>query len=117
MAKRLFVAGLPWATTDQDLLDLFSKYGNVNSAKFIMDRYSGRSKGFGVVEFENDDEADKAISELNGSKLGDRDIIVNVARPMGERSNDRPRYSDRGGSGYDNRRSNSGGGSYRRGDR
>jgi len=120
MAKRLFVAGLPWSTDDSQLADAFSKFGKVNSATVIIDRETQRSKGFGFVEMDNDDEAEKAKSELNGSKMGEREIIVNDARPMedrGERRNDRPR----GNFGSDRRRfdNRGGGGSggFRRGDR
>jgi len=99
MAKRLFVGGLPWSTTDQELSDLFAQHGTVTSAKVITDKFTGRSKGFAFVEYEKDEEADKAIEALNGSDLGGRKIIVNVARPMEERSNDRGGYDNRGGGG------------------
>jgi RNA recognition motif-containing protein len=98
MAKRLFVGGLPWAVTDQQLEEIFSKYGTVASAKVITDRYTGRSKGFGFVEFDKDEEADAAIKGLDQSEMEGRKIVVNVARPMEERSNDRPRrFDDRRG--------------------
>jgi len=85
MAKRLFVGGLPWATTEDELKNLFTQYGTVVSVKIITDKYSGRSKGFGFVEFETDEEGDAAVKGLNGTKLGERDIVVNEARPMEER--------------------------------
>lgn len=94
MAKRLFVGGLPWATTDADLSSYFSKVGTVASASVITDRATGRSKGFGFVEMSSDEEAEKAIKELNGSTMGDRTIVVNEARPMEKRE-------DRGGYGGD----------------
>ena len=85
MSKRLFVGGLPWAITDQDLADLFAKFGTVLSAKVIIDKMTGRSKGFGFVEIEEDDKAEEAIKALDQSKLSERTIAVNVARPMEER--------------------------------
>jgi len=119
MAKRLFVGGFPWETTDSDLTGMFSQFGDVTSVKVIIDRMSGRSKGFGFVEFANDEDADKAIAELNNSKMGERTIVVNVARPMEERSNDRPRYdNNRGGYGGGSRGGYGGGrGGFSRGDR
>lgn len=83
--KKLFVGSLPWATDDQQLGDLFAKYGQVLSAKVLKDRETGRSRGFGFVEMANDDEADKAISELNGTDIEGRKIVVNVARPREDR--------------------------------
>jgi RNA recognition motif-containing protein len=100
MAKRLFVGGLPWAVTDQKLEEIFSQHGAVSSAKVITDKFTGRSKGFGFVEYANDEDADKAIKALDGSEMEGRKIVVNVARPLEERSNDRPRsggFNDRGG--------------------
>src|SRR3989344_1517045 len=98
MSKRLFVGGLPYSFTNTQLEEMFAQYGKIVSCTVITDRYSGQSKGFGFVELEDDAEADKAIETLNGTDVGGRKIMVNVARPMEER---RPR-EDRGGS-YDNR--------------
>jgi cold-inducible RNA-binding protein len=112
MAKRLYVGGLPYSTTQDELKDLFSQAGTVGEATIVIDKFSGRSKGFGFVEFANDAEADKAIETLNGSQLGGRSIVVNEARPMTER---RPRREFGGGGnggGY-----GGGGGGYGRGDR
>lgn len=86
MAKRLYVGGLPYETTDDELKELFSEAGAVESAKVVTDRYSGRSRGFGFVEMSNDDEAIKAIESMNGKQVGERTITVNEAKPMGERS-------------------------------
>ncbi len=98
MAKRLFVGGLPYAYSSQQLQDLFAQFGAISSCTIITDKFSGRSKGFGFVEFEADDAADKAIETLNGSELEGRKIVVNVARPMEERT---PRnYDNRGGGNY-----------------
>lgn len=85
MAKRLFVGGLPWATTEDELKDLFTAHGAVVSVKIITDKYSGRSKGFGFVEYETDEAGDAAIAALNGTDMGGRKIIVNEARPMEDR--------------------------------
>lgn len=87
MATNLFVGGLPYATTDDDLLELFQQAGEVKSAKVITDRDTGRSKGFGFVEMSDDDGAKKAVDSLNGSDLGGRSISVSEARPKPERSN------------------------------
>ena len=86
MAKRLYVGGLPYETTDDELKELFSEAGAVESAKVVTDKYSGRSRGFGFVEMSNDEEADKAVSSMNGKQIGERTITVNEARPMGERT-------------------------------
>jgi RNA recognition motif-containing protein len=85
MAKRLFVGGLPWETTEDQLKDLFTAHGAVVSVKIITDKYSGRSKGFGFVEYETDEGGDAAIAALNGTDMGGRKIIVNEARPMEDR--------------------------------
>ncbi len=77
---RLYVGGLPYQTTEQDLIDLFSQGGEVASAVVITDRDTGRSKGFGFVEMDNEQEARAAIDRLNGSMLGSRTITVNEAR-------------------------------------
>lgn len=91
---KLFVGGLPFTTTDEELSELFSVHGKINSAKVITDRDTGRSKGFGFVEFENDDEGKTAEKAMNGSDIGGRNITVNEARPR----EDRPRRDfDNGG--------------------
>ncbi len=77
---RLYVGGIPYQTSEQDLADFFSQVGQVISATVITDRETGRSKGFGFVEMSNDQEAQDAISRLNGSLLGNRTITVNEAR-------------------------------------
>ncbi|MBE3560987.1 MAG: RNA-binding protein [Ktedonobacteraceae bacterium] len=84
---RLYVGGLPYQTTEQDLLDLFEQIGEVTQATVITDRETGRSKGFGFVEMGNDQEARSAIDQLNGTLLGNRTITVNEARerPAGGR--------------------------------
>jgi cold-inducible RNA-binding protein len=82
MAKKLYVGGLPYETTNDELKALFSDAGQVSSATIIMDRMSGRSKGFGFVEFENDADADTAVSMFNGKDYKGRNLTVNEARPM-----------------------------------
>jgi RNA recognition motif-containing protein len=79
--KKLFVGSLAWATTDDTLKAHFEQAGAVASAKVITDRETGRSRGFGFVEFENDAEGQSAIDKLNGSDLDGRSITVNEARP------------------------------------
>ncbi len=83
---RLYVGGLPYQTTEQDLLNLFDQVGNVTSATVITDRDTGRSKGFGFVEMGDDQQARSAIEQLNGTTLGERTITVNEARERQPRS-------------------------------
>ncbi len=85
MATKLFVGSLSWNVTDDQLRDFFAAAGKVASANVIVDRDSGRSKGFGFVEMENDDDAKKAVAELNGKELDGRAINVSEARPREER--------------------------------
>ena len=106
MAKKLYVGGLPYTTTDAELKDAFSEAGAVSSAIVIMDKMTGRSKGFGFVEYESDDDAQKAIDMFNGKDFGGRSITVNEARPM----EDRPRRDFRGGGGGGYGGGNRGGG-------
>ena len=98
---KLFVGGLPFSTTDDELAQVFGAHGTVASAKVITDRDTGRSKGFGFVEFENDDEGKAAEKALNGSDMGGRSITVNEARPK----EDRPRRDFGGGGGGGGNRS------------
>lgn len=81
MNSKLYVGNLPYSITDQMLSDLFSQFGAVTSATVITDRGSGRSKGFGFVEFENEADAQKAIEEMHGKDYQGRNLTVNVARP------------------------------------
>lgn len=85
MAKKLYVGGLPYSTTDGELRDAFAKAGAVESAVVIMDKMTGRSKGFGFVEMTSDEDASKAIDMFNGSDFGGRKLTVSEARPMTER--------------------------------
>lgn len=77
----IFVAKLSWGTTDDDLRSAFEAFGAVSSAKVIMDKYTGKSRGFGFVEMDDDGEAMSAINELNGSTLDGREIVVKKAEP------------------------------------
>jgi len=83
--KEAFVGNLPYSTTDDDLKSNFAAFGDVVSATVIMDKFSGRSKGFGFVEMSSDSDADKAIEDMNGKDFGGRALVVNEARPMKER--------------------------------
>jgi len=85
MNKRLYVGSLSYDTTDQSLRDLFVTADAVASAEVIMDRYSGRSKGFGFVEMETEEGAEKAVSQFNGTTLDGREITVAEARPRREK--------------------------------
>lgn len=82
---KLYVGGLPYSYDDAQLRDLFASYGEVLSAIVIKDKMSGRSKGFGFVELADDEMGQKAISEINGTTVDERKIVVSVARPQEER--------------------------------
>jgi cold-inducible RNA-binding protein len=83
---RIFVGGLPYNTNDDSLRKLFEQSGTVSDVHVVQDRFSGESKGFAFVEMPNDGEAREAITRLNGSALGGRNLTVNEARPREERS-------------------------------
>ncbi len=95
MGKKMFVGGLPYEVDEARLRELFAPYGKVVGAKVIMDRETGRSKGFGFVEMSTDDEARAATEKLNNSAVGERRIFVNEARPMEARP--RPALGERPG--------------------
>ena len=120
MSNKLYVGNLSYAVRDDDLQQHFSAYGNVQSAKVMMERDTGRSKGFGFVEMGSDAEAQAAIEGMNGQSLGGRNVVVNEARPMEARP---PRsggfggprsggggYGGGGGGGYGGGRREGGGG-------
>ncbi len=93
----IYVSNLSFAVVDEDLKSYFAEYGEVTSAKVIMDKYTNRSKGFGFVEMSDDAAAQKAIAELDGATVDGRSIKVNVARPKEdrpERSSSKPAYSN-----------------------
>jgi len=97
MSNKLYVGGLPYSTTEDALEQLFSEHGNVESAKVITDRDTGRSRGFGFVEMESAGEAQKAISALNGTDLDGRTLTVNEAKPRENRSGGGGGYGGGGG--------------------
>jgi cold-inducible RNA-binding protein len=82
MGNKLYVGNLPYTVRDEDLQQSFSEYGSVTSAKVMMERDTGRSKGFGFVEMGSDAEAQAAVEGMNGQSLGGRSLVVNEARPM-----------------------------------
>ena len=104
MAKKLYVGNLSYDTTDSDLRGLFEEHGTVESAQVIMDRDSGRSKGFGFVEMADDQEAQAAIDALNGQEVGGRPLTVNEARPREDRGGRSGGGRGRGGYGGGGRR-------------
>ena len=109
MGNKLYVGNLPYTFRDQDLEQTFSQFGAVQSAKVMMERDTGRSKGFGFVEMASDAEAQAAINGMNGQPLGGRSIVVNEARPMEPRP---PRTGGFGGGGGGFGGGRSGGGGY-----
>jgi len=114
MGNKLYVGNLPYTVRDEDLQQAFSAYGSVNSAKVMMERDTGRSKGFGFVEMGNDAEAQAAVEGMNGQSLGGRSLVVNEARPMEARP---PRTGGfggprGGGGGFGGGGDRSGGGGY-----
>jgi RNA recognition motif-containing protein len=108
MGKKLYVGNLPYSATDQVLFDTFSQCGTVESAKIIIDRETGRSKGFGFVEMATDEEAAEAIEKFNGADYDGRAITVNEARPQAPRENRGGGFG--GGQGNRDRGGNRGGG-------
>ncbi len=99
----IYVGNLSWNLKDQDLANLFTPYGEVTSAKIVMDKFTQRSKGFGFVEMPNDDQAQAAIAQLNGSEIDGRNLVVNESRP-------KEGGSTGGGGGFKKRNFNGGGG-------
>ena len=100
MGNKLYVGNLPYSFRDQDLEQAFSAHGTVNSAKVMMERDTGRSKGFGFVEMGSDAEAQSAIHAMNGQQIGGRGIVVNEARPMEPRPPRSGGFGGGGGGGY-----------------
>lgn len=120
MGKKLYVGNLAFSVSEAALLETFSQFGQVESAKIITDRDSGRSKGFGFVEMSMDDQAQEAISKMNGSDYNGRPIVVSEARPQAPRENrgfggGGGRGGGRGGFGGGGNRSGFGGGGGNRG--
>ena len=107
MGNKLYVGNLPYSVRDGDLEQSFGQFGAVTSAKVMMERDTGRSKGFGFVEMGSDAEAQAAIAGMNGTALGGRSLVVNEARPM------EPRPPRSGGGGYGGGHEGGGGGGFR----
>ena len=111
--KKLYVGNLPFRSTEDELRDLFGQHGEVSSASIVMDRETGRSRGFGFVEMNEDSDAESAINALNGYSLGGRALVVNEARPREERPRGGGGYrGGGGGGGYGGGRGGGGGGGY-----
>ncbi|WP_438965990.1 RNA recognition motif domain-containing protein [Flavobacterium sp.] len=113
----IFVGSLPFSIEEADLRGYFEEYGAVDSVKIISDKFTGRSKGFGFVEMPSDEEAQKAIDELNGGSIDGRTIVVNKSepKPEGERrsfNNNRGGNGGGGRGGYNDRDNNRGGGRF-----
>ena len=112
----IYVGNLSWGLKDQDLANLFAPFGEVASAKIVMDKFTQRSKGFGFVEMPNDEQAQAAIAQLNGSEIEGRNLVVNESRPKEEGSGGgfkkRGGFGGGGGGGY---KKGGGGGGYRGG--
>ena len=100
MGNKLYVGNLPYSVRDNDLEQAFGQFGAVTSAKVMMERDTGRSKGFGFVEMGSDAEAQAAINGMNGQPLGGRSIVVNEARPMEPRPPRSGGFGGGGGGGY-----------------
>ena len=108
----IFVGSLPFSIDEADLRESFEAYGAVSSVKIITDKFTGRSKGFGFVEMDNDTEAEKAIQELNGASVDGRTIVVNKSEPKPEGERKSFNNNRSGGGGYSGGGNSRGGGSY-----
>jgi RNA recognition motif-containing protein len=97
MNNKIYVGNLPYQLSEEELKDLFAQIGNVTSVRVVTDAMSGRSKGFGFVEMENEEQAKKAIDQLDGTEIQGRSIRVAPARPSRDRGERRPRNYNRGG--------------------
>ena len=112
MGNKLYVGNLPYSYRDSDMEQAFSQYGTVSSAKVMMERDTGRSKGFGFVEMSSDAEAQAAIAGMNGQQIGGRGLVVNEARPMEARAPRSGGFGGGGGSGGGGYGGGGGGGGY-----
>ena len=100
MSSKLYVGGLPYSATEQQLNDTFGAHGTMASVKIITDKFTGQSRGFGFVEMSSDAEATAAITALHGTDMGGRTLTVNEAKPMEQRSGGGgSRFGNRGGGG------------------
>ena len=102
----IYVGNLSWGLKDQDLANMFAPFGEVTTAKIVMDKFTQRSKGFGFVEMPNDDQAQAAISQLNGSEVDGRNLVVNESRP---------KEGGSGGGGFKKKSFGGGGGGFKKG--
>jgi len=103
MGAKIYVGGLPYATTDEEMSNLFSTHGTVQSARVITDKFTGKSRGFGFVEMGSDEEAQKAIQALHGTQMEGRTLTVNEARPQESRGGGGGRGGFGGGGGFGGR--------------
>lgn len=113
----IYVGNLSWGLKDEDLTNMFTPFGEVASAKIVMDKFTQRSKGFGFVEMPNDEQAQAAIAQLNGSEIEGRNLVVNESRPKegGSGGGGFKKRSFGGGGGGGFRGGNGGGGGYKKG--
>lgn len=111
----IYVGNLSWGLKDQDLANLFAPFGEVASAKIVMDKFTQRSKGFGFVEMPNDEQAQAAIAQLNGSEVEGRNLVVNESRPKEEGGGGGFKKRNFGGGGGGGYKKGGGGGGYRGG--
>ena len=114
----IYVGNLSWGLKEQDLSDLFAPFGEVASAKIVMDKFTNRSKGFGFVDMPNDEQAQAAIAQLNGSEVDGRNLVVNESRPKEGGSGGAGGFKKRsfgGGGGGFKKGGNGGGGGFSRG--
>ena len=111
----IYVGNLSWGLKDQDLANLFAPFGEVASAKIVMDKFTQRSKGFGFVEMPNDEQAQAAIAQLNGSEIEGRNLVVNESRPKEEGGGGGFKKRSFGGGGGGGYKKGGGGGGYRGG--
>lgn len=105
----IYVANIPWKATEEELKGLFAEYGEVSSAKIVIDKFTQRSRGFGFIEMKDDSAGSKAINELNGADFMGKNLVVNEARPKTE-------GGPRSGGGGGGNRGGGGGSGFRRGD-
>jgi RNA recognition motif-containing protein len=115
LKMNIYVGNLSWGLKDQDLANLFSPFGEVASAKIVMDKFTQRSKGFGFVEMPNDEQAQAAIAQLNGTEIEGRNLVVNESRPKEEGGGGFKKRSFGGGGGGGFKKGGGGGGGYRGG--
>lgn len=90
MSKRIYVGNLPWSVTKDKLDELFSSFGEIEESLVVVNKYTGRSRGFGFVTFKNDADADKALAEMNEKEVDGRNLSVREAKPMREESEEKP---------------------------